>query len=482
MGRKGTTSIGGLQMRRVGKPVFFIVLLLIVAVVALSFAGISTQYGDIKTTYIKGANDIRWGIDIRGGVDATFSPGDGYQATRTEMEAAEAVIKERLVSKNITDYEVYTDYDKNRIIVRFPWKEGETDFNPEQAIKELGETARLTFREGMEYDQATGAPSGITAETIILEGRDVARASVGTTQQSSTSAQEVVVQLELNSEGAVKFEEATRRLAGSGVISIWMDEIMISYPTVQSVITGGLASISGGFDVKTAKSLADKINAGALPFKLEVDNYNSISPTLGENAKDAMVLAGLIAFAVIALFMVGFYRLPGLIAMIGLAGQVALIIASITGFFAPFSSFTLTLPGIAGIILSIGTGVDANVITSERIKEELRAGKTLDGAINSGCKRAFTAILDGNITIIIVAVILMGAFGPPRTFFGTLLRPFFFMFGPSTAGTIYSFGYTLLMGVIFNFIMSIYCTRMMIKSISGFPALRNKWLYGGEKA
>jgi len=458
-------------MKRVGKPVFFIVLLLIAAISTLSITGFHTWYGDMKTTHIKGADDIRWGIDIRGGVDVTFSPPAGYNATKEEMASAESIIKVRMVSQNITDYEVYTDFDKNRIIVRFPWKEGETEYNPEKAIQELGETAWLTFREGQTPDISDPG-------NIILEGKNVVSAYVGA--DTSTGTSEPVVVLEFDTEGKAAFSEATSRLVG-GYISIWMDENFISAPYVKQAITSGDGIIQGSFTVATAKDLADKINAGALPFRLETDNYNSISPTLGQGAKEAMVMAGIIAFAVIAVFMILLYRLPGAVAMIGLTGQLALVIASISGFFAAFPSFTLTLPGIAGIILSIGVGVDANIITAERIKEELKTGKTLDGAVNAGCKRAFTAILDGNITVIIVAIILMGAFGPPGSFFAKLLTPFFFMFGPSTAGNIYSFGYTLLMGVLFNFVMSIFASRMMLKSISRYAPFRKPWLYGGEK-
>lgn len=156
-------------------------------------------------------------------------------------------------------------------------------------------------------------------------------------------------------------------------------------------------------------------------------------------------------------------------------------IAALTGFFSTIPSFTLTLPGIAGIILSLGVGVDANIITAERIKEELKAGKSLDNALNIGYKRGFTAIFDGNITVIFVAVILMGAFGPTDSIFATLLSPVFFAFGASTAGTIYSFGYTLLVGIIMNFIMGVTASRLMLKSISRFKPFRKAWLYGGDK-
>ena len=453
-------------MKKVGKPAFFIVVILIAVLTVLAFFGFSTYWGDIQHKYVKGVDDIRWGIDIRGGVDVTFTPPAGYDATDDDMAAAESIIKTRLVSKNITDSEVYTDYAKDRIIVRFPWKADEADFSPEQAVKELGETAMLTFREGAE---ATGP--------VVIEGKDVQSARAGVDQENG----QYVVQLELKPEGAAKFSEATGRLVGQ-VISIWMDDTRISYPRVNSQIPNGVATITGGFDAAEAKDLADKINGGALPFKLETENFSTISPTLGTGARDAMVMAGGIAFLLIALFIIVIYRMSGVVASIALVGQVAGMIACLTGFFANFPSFTLTLPGIAGIILSIGMGVDANVITSERIKEELRNGKTLDGAIDSGFQRTFAAIFDGNITMVIVAVILMGAFGPSGSFFGTMFSPFFRWFGQSATGAIYSFGFTLVVGVILNFVFGVTASRLMLKSISKFKPFKKAWLYGGDKA
>lgn len=467
-------------MKRVGKPVFFIVAILIVLLMVLSLTGISTTYGDKKTVYIKGGSDIRWGIDIRGGVDVTFTPPEGVDATDSQMDAAEAVITTRLVSLNITDNEVYTDYDKDRIIVRFPWKEGESDFNPEKAIQELGETAMLTFREGKETDE-TGKPAGVTAENIILQGTDVKSASAYYNSNAATESERYGVSLELNDSGKQAFAEATARLAGNGCISIWMDDTMISYPNVNTAITDGQASISGNFTAESAQALANKINSGALPFKLQTENYSTINPTMGLGARDIMVQAGVIAYILICIYITIIYRMPGFIACIALLGQIAGSIAAVSGFFAFVPSFTLTLPGIAGIILSIGMGVDANVITAARIKEEIRAGKSIDGAITLGYQRAFAAILDGNLTLMIVAIILMGSFGPPESLFAKLLKPLFFMFGPSTAGEVYSFGYTLLVGAIMNFIFGVTASRLMLKSISRFKIFRKPYLYGGEK-
>ncbi|MGN0696697.1 MAG: protein translocase subunit SecD [Oscillospiraceae bacterium] len=469
-------------MKRVKKPVFFIVLILILAFAASVIVGFSTHYGDMTKVYIKGVNNIRFGIDIKGGVDVTFTPPEGFDAEDSQLDSAKEVIVQRMINLGITDYESYIDYNNDRIIVRFPWKEDETDFDPQAAVKELGETAALTFRESDERDELN-KPSGVTAENIILEGKDVSKAYAAYQNASTENGTgQWVVALELTSDGTSKFAEATARLAETqDCISIWMDDTMISAPTVNEAIPSGNATISGNFDADSAKSLADKINSGALPFKLETSSFSTISPMMGTGALNAMIIAGIIAFSVIAVFMIIVYRLPGLIADIALIGQVAGTLAVVSGYFGFMNSSILTIPGIAGIILAVGMGVDANVITFERIKEEINKGKTLDGAIEVGYKNALSAIVDGNVTMILVAIILMGAFGTPDSFFAKVLNFVFFMFGPSTAGTIYSFGYTLLTGTILNLFFGVVCSHLMLSSISKFKALRNVKLYGGER-
>ena len=194
-----------------------------------------------------------------------------------------------------------------------------------------------------------------------------------------------------------------------------------------------------------------------------------------------MVQAGIIAFILVAILMIVRYRLPGTIAVISLMGQAAATLAVVSGYFTVFPGSTLTLPGIAGIILGIGMGVDANVITAERIKEELSKNKTLEGAVNSGFKMGLTPIIDGNVTIVIVAAILMGAFGPTDGFWAKVFNPIFYWFGPSTAGTIYSFGFTLLTSVLLNFVFGVWATRVMIRGAVHFKPLRKAWLFGGKK-
>lgn len=449
---------------------------LILVFAVFSMVGIHTYYGDITTTWIRGLSDIRWGIDIRGGVDVTFTPAEGVDASNEEMDAARSIIETRMLNNNITDYDLYIDYSTDQIIVRFPWQSDDSDFDPEAAVKELGETAMLSFREG--GTSSIGEDETYEDLPLVLDGKDVKSAS----PRYDTEKREYIVTLELEESGVEKFSKATEKLyASKGIISIWMDGDVISQPSVSAHITDGSATISGSFTAESAKELADKINGGALPFKLATSNFSTISPTLGEGARDAMALAGLIGFAFIVLFMIIKYRLPGAVASIALIGQAAGTFAAITGFFAFNDSFTLTIPGIAGIILALGMGVDANVITAERIKEEIYAGKSVNGAIRAGYKRAFAAIFDGNITMVIIAFILMGAFGTSDSFFGVVFSPIFVWFGASTEGTIYSFGYTLAVGVILNFLFGILLSRLMTMSLADFKAFRKPALYGGAK-
>lgn len=444
----------------------FVVAILIVVFSLTAILGVSYQYGDTKNTYVKGASDIRFGIDIRGGVDVTFMPANDVDATDEQLSAAKTVIEDRLVGLGITDYESYTDTNKDRIIVRFPWKTGESDFNPQTAIDEIGTTAKMVFRKGSTADGEE-----------ILSGDDVTSATVGYNETEGW-----VVQLRFSTQGSAAFADATTELAGGKTpISIWLDDKSISVATVNEAITNGEAIIKGNFTQESASSLANQINSGSLPFALSAESYSTISPTLGAKSLEVMVLAGIIAFILVAVLMIVRYRLPGTIAVISLAGQVAATLAVVSGYFPAFSGSTLTLPGIAGIILGIGMGVDANVITAERIKEELAKNKTLDGAVNSGFKMGLTPIIDGNVTIVIVAALLMGAFGPTDGFWAKVFNPIFWWFGPSTAGTIYSFGFTLLTSVLLNFVFGVGATRVMIRGAIHCKALRNPVLYGGKK-
>ncbi len=451
------------------KSTFFVILVLILALTYLAFFGIENYYGDIRQIYVKGANDIRWGIDISGGVEAVFAPDiKDVEITAEDMDSAKAVIETRLVNNNITDYEVYADNHNHQIIVRFPWKADESEFDAQAAIQELGETAMLTFCGNQDNTN------------VLLKGsEDVKQAYAGYNPDNPT---EPIVALELTDVGRTKFAAATQTYVGQQ-ISIWMDDTMISAPTVNNTITDGQAIITGLANSDEAVDLANKINAGSLPFALTVDEskLQIISPSLGSDALNVMLIAGAIAFTIVCIIMIARYRVNGIVAAIALLGQLAGSIACISGFFPGASSFTLTIPGIAGIILSIGVGVDCNVIAAERIRDEFKRGKTIDNAIASGYKNSLSAIIDGNVTIVIVSIVLMGAFGSPDSFLGTVFSPLMSLFGSSITGSIYSFGYTLLIGVIFNLVMGVLASRAMLKSVSQLKFMRKPALYGGKK-
>ncbi len=443
---------------------------MILALTYTAFFGVKNYYGDTKLVYFKGADDIRWGIDIRGGVEAVFSPDkEGIKITDDDIDAAKTILETRLVNQNITDYEIYADKQNKQIIVRFPWAADESDFDAAAAVQELGETALLKFcREEDSSD-------------VILTGSDVEKATPAY-QQLEDGSYQYIVQLDLKDSGKDKFSAATKELTDK-TISIWMDETEISAPTVNEQITDGKAMITlGGAGAEEAEDLADKINAGSLPFALTVDDskLQVISPTLGNDALNVMVIAGAIAFALVCVLMIVRYRMNGLIAALALLGQLAGSIACISGYLPSVESFTLTIPGIAGIILSIGVGVDCNVIAAERIRDEFQKGKTIDGAIDSGYKNSISAIIDGNVTIVIVSIVLMGAFGTPDSLLAQIFSPLMSLFGTSITGSIYSFGYTLLVGVIFNLIMGVFASKIMIKSVSKIKFLRKPALYGGK--
>ncbi len=407
------------------KPVFFIVL-----VIALVMAYCAVFIG---------APDMRFGIDIRGGVDATYEPvGLDRKATSGELESARTIIETRLDAKNILDRDVIIDKDNGSIIVRFPWKAEETDFDPQKAMTELGETAQLTFRD----DEGN----------ILVTGSNVVNSEPGRYPSNGGNvlkAGQYVVSLTFDEKGKQLFSDATEKLIGKN-ISIYMDDTLIQTAIVSAHITGGEAIIDGMENYDVAKSLSDKINSGSLPFSMTTKNHSTISPSLGKGALNVMVYAGLIAFCIICVLLIFYYRLPGFVACISLMIQIAGQILAIS-----IPQVTLTLTGIAGVILSIGMGVDANVIISERISEEIKSGKTVRSAITSGFKGAFTSVFDGNITVLIVGVILM-------------------IFG---SGSLLSFAYSLLTGIFFNFVAGVTASRLMIWSLSEFKALRKPSLY-----
>ncbi len=387
----------------------FTLLLTLVIAVGLSFV----SYMGIDANHSLSARNIQQGLDLSGGVYIVYEA-DKEDVTPEEMQAAVSLIQGRLDWNGWTEAEVAQEGDK-RIRVDIPGVE-----NAEQAIQEIGQTAQLSFLD--------------EAGAVLLTGDMVKDASkqVGAMQDGGTA--EPYVALEFNDEGKARFAEATKNNIGKR-IAIVMDDEIISAPVVQAAITDGHASITGQFSGESAEELASLIRAGSLPFNLNVIQMQNVGARLGADALQSGIIAGAIGLALVLLFMLVVYKLLGVAADIALIIYVALELILLNGL-----NITLTLPGIAGIVLSVGMAVDANVVIFERLKEELMEGKTLRLAIKNGFSRALPAILDGNVTTLIAAAILF--------FLGS--------------GTVKGFATTLMMGIIISMFTALVVTRVIV--------------------
>ncbi|NLO38963.1 MAG: protein translocase subunit SecD [Ruminiclostridium sp.] len=395
-------------------------------------------------------DNVRTGIDIRGGVSAILEPDvQRGSLTKDEMSkglaSAKTILDKRLESRQIYDKSVTIDDMNNRITVEIPWAKGETNFNPQETLDELGKTALLTFQE-VDTDKVDENGNFLPTGRIVLQGTQVKDANPGRDPQTN----EWVVMLDLDPSGTESFAEATGRLVNQ-YIAIYMDDEFVSVARVKQRIDGGSAVITGQADSIEAGELASTIRSGSLPFRLVATKVDSISPQLGQGAMDVAVTAGIIGFILVCLFMLIVYRLPGLLADIGLIALAVLTILSVA-----WTGISITLPGIGGIILAIGMGVDANCVIFERIKEELREGKTLRAAVDQGFDRAFAAVLDSNVTTLITGIVL-------------------YVMG---SGPIRGFAMTLTIGVFLSFVTAVTATKIMLRSVTGVKVLKNKWLYG----
>jgi len=371
-------------------------------------------------------NEIKQGLDLRGGLyvvyEAEIEPGDPDRDNK--ISGAIRVMRNRLDKANQHEATI-APQGTNRIVVEIPGVD-----NPQDLADILAEPAVLEFI-GPEDD-------------IIITGKDVK-----TAKPAYITGQRPVVQFELHPEGADKFAKATEKYKGQ-IIKIVLDGNPISEPRVNDVIATGEGVIEGMASIEEATRLANLIESGALPVELKQAAVRTIGATLGADALEKGLFAGMIGIGLVFLFMLVYYRLPGLVADLALVVYALLVIVAIV-----LLGVTMTLPGIAGIVLSIGMAVDANVIIFERIKEELGTGKSLRSSVDSGFSKAFSAILDGNLTTIIAALVLL--------FLGT--------------GPIQGFAISLLIGIPASMLTAITFTKYVLRLIVDL-GINNLKLYG----
>ncbi len=406
------------------------------------------------------AKNIKLGLDLEGGVSITYQvKGD----TPSKEDMSDTIYKlQKRVEQYSTEATVYQEGD-NRISIEIP---GVTDAN--EILSELGQPGSLYFIKEKDSD---GNPNyGLDTSghyvlaksmdelkeegSVVLTGTDIKSAKSGSYQDSTTGANENVVQLSMTKEGTEKFAEATKAAKeAKETIAIYYDGELISVPSVNAEITDGQAIIEGNMSYEEAEQLASTIRIGGLSVELEEIRSNVVGAQLGEEAISTSLMAGAVGLVIVFVFMCVVYLLPGLASSLALVIYTGLILVLLNAF-----DITLTLPGIAGIILGIGMAVDANVIIFARVKEELTAGKSVKSALNAGFHKAMSAILDGNITTLIAAAVLW----------------------LKGSGTVKGFAQTLALGIVVSMFTALVITRMIVYAFYAV-GIRNTKLYGWIK-
>lgn len=398
-----------------------IIFVLIIAIVCFgSYAVINgVNIGRFKIPNAREAIDL--GLDLAGGVYVVLEAQTDTQGPELQkiMEQSKAVINERVDGLGVSEPNIAIEGD-NRIRIELA---GVKDV--QEAIDMIGKTAQLKFVDPDEKE--------------ILTGKNV-KGSEPQYQKIDGGADKPVVSLEFDKEGTEKFAEATKRLVPKTdelekIIYIVLDDQVISNPVVNTVIEDGKAVIQGDFTIEEAGRLSTLIRAGSLPVEMKDIQSSVIGPKLGLEALDKSINAAFISILIIFLFMIIMYKIPGLVADIALTIYILLLLIGMK-----IIGVKLTLPGIAGLVLSIGMAVDANILIFERIKEEMRVGKSIRASIDAGFKRALSSVLDSNITTLIAGIVLYG--------FGS--------------GPIKGFGVTLILGIISSMITAVFVTKHLL--------------------
>ena len=425
---------------------FLLVMVLILAIAYISAFDVKIGNIEVPSTFDK-EKGIKQGLDLVGGSIIVFEPDvkDLSKVTSEEMGAAESIIRARLDAEGYSEATISRQGDTG-IRVEIPNID-----DPQEAVKMIGATAKLEFLDA--------------DKNVIMDGskKYVSGAVSKYGQISEGGSNEYYVQLSFSKEGQKVFKEATEKAVAAtsenkNYISIALDGEVQMSPSVKEVIDSDSCVITGGYTAEAAESVANLISSGQLPFSLKDAELRSVGPTLGSKALSTSLKAALIGIILVMIFMLLVYRLPGLVADISLVAYISLVTLIMAGFFVTKFRVTLTLPGIAGVILSIGMAVDANVVIFERIKDELRSGKSVGAAVNAGFNRAVTAVIDSNVTTIIAAVVLY--------IFGT--------------GTVKNFAVTLFIGIVISMLTAVTLTKFLLKQIVGF-GVKNPVLYGIAK-
>jgi len=409
------------------------VIKLIAITLSIALVGYILFYGITVGVYNIGniGKSINYGLDLTGGVNVVLEAQstDADPVTSEKIDSSILTIRQRIDSIGVSEPTI-TKQGDNRIRVSIP-----SVSDQEEALNLIGKTAQLEFL----------GPD----DSVILTGKDVID-SKGVMQTDNSGVEKAVVTLKFSEEGTKLFADATQKYQGQ-IIKIKLDDEVISSPTVNVVITSGEAVIEGMKDIDEAGNLASLIRGGALPVKLEPVEIRTIGPTLGQNSLSESIFAGIIGISLVLIFMLVVYRGLGFLADLALLIYIIIVLTIMTAL-----NVTLTLPGIAGLILTVGMAVDANVIIFSRIQEEARSGKSLLTSIDVGFARAFGTILDSNVTTLIAGFVLF--------FLGS--------------GSVQGFAVTLILGILVSMFTAIVITKRLIKILVKTGLFNNNAFYG----
>lgn len=407
-------------MKRRSPIIFTLISIVIIFVAYVAASGLNL--GDYKINSL--GSSVKQGLDLKGGIYVIEQIQDEVIDAGT-VDRTVDLIKERIDKFGVVDPTVVKEGER-RIRVEIPGI-----YDQKQALDFIGKTGYLKFV----------GPDNVE----ILNGKDIKDAVVSFDEYNQPQ-----ISLEMNDSGKTKFADATKKFLQQK-IAIYLDEDMLANPTVQVQIPDGNARITNMESLDTAKRVASLIKSGALPVTLKAENVRTIGPSLGSDALQKSILAGVIGLIMVFIFMLVYFRLPGLIADLALIVYILLLLSIFIIF-----NVTLTLAGISGFLLTIGMAVDANVLIFERIKEELKTGKTLHAALNAGFDRALTSIIDSNVTTVISGIVL--------AILGT--------------GAIKGFAITLIIGVVLSMFTAVFVTRFLLNLVINIKAFSNTKLYG----
>ncbi len=417
---------------------------IILVIVCIAFIGTLAMYG-FEGANLTGIVDggIRRGLDLVGGSSIVYRavPEEGKEADiDKDMDTVIAMLRDRVDNLGYTEATVAKYGDNgDMVLVEIPSID-----DPEEAVQQIGSTAELKFVD--------------SNGDLVVEGKDVVDAQALYGDATGSGLEQWFVSLEFNANAKDAFASATEKMAalastGTNYITIMLDENIISQPSVTAKIDSNSCVITGQFTAEDANNLATLIAAGKLPIKLVEQELRAVGPSLGDQALETSLVAGAIGIILVMVLMIILYRIPGIVSSIALLAYTAIIALVLVGF-----QVNLSLPGIAGIILTIGMAVDANVVIYERVKEELSLGKSIRAAVKSGFDRALVAVIDSNVTTLIASVVLIWK--------GT--------------GTVKGFGITLCIGVIVSMFTAVFLSKFLLNAFVEMN-IGNPWLFGAKK-